>query len=307
MKFWDESVWLPPGYTWQNFQDKRYAQFSDLFYPIPAAFIVLVLRAAVEQKIFRGLGSYLGLHDKHNNSSLCFWARRKLSGKRLDVLDKFCETGWRWCAYFCLHVLGVTIMTKKPWFWQTTEIWLGYPQLHYIDSEVWWYYMIELSFYWSLFFSQFADAKRKDFVEMFVHHLATIFLLVLSWTCHVHRVGSLVLFVHDFADHWLELAKLGRYAKYQKVCDIAFVGFLSVWVTTRMGVFPVWIIYSITVEAAQLLQMFPMYYVFNFLLTALLVLHLFWTYFIIKAAYKALLFSDDVEDNRSDDEESDHE
>ena len=64
--------------------------------------------------------------------------------------------------------------------------------------------MVELTFYWSLFFSQFVDVKRKvdkirmntnkrfisnfqDFWEMFVHHVATIALMVLSWTCHLHR------------------------------------------------------------------------------------------------------------------------
>ena len=50
---------------------------------------------------------------------------------------------------------------------------------------------------------------------MFIHHVATLALLVLSWTNHMHRMGSLVLLVHDFADHWLEFAKLARYAKYQ--------------------------------------------------------------------------------------------
>ena len=29
------------------------------------------------------------------------------------------------------------------------------------DSAVWWHYMWELAFYWSLFISQFFDAKRK--------------------------------------------------------------------------------------------------------------------------------------------------
>ena len=31
------------------------------------------------------------------------------------------------------------------------------------------------------------------------------------------RVGSLVLLVHDFADHWLELAKMARYVQYQVI------------------------------------------------------------------------------------------
>ena len=50
---------------------------------------------------------------------------------------------------------------------------------------------------------------------MFIHHIATLSLLILSWTNHMHRMGSLVLLVHDFADHWMELAKLARYANFK--------------------------------------------------------------------------------------------
>lgn len=52
--------------------------------------------------------------------------------------------------------------------------------------------MIELGFYISLMFSQFMDVKRKDFWEMFVHHIVTILLLTLSWTCNLTRIGTLV-------------------------------------------------------------------------------------------------------------------
>ena len=41
-------------------------------------------------------------------------------------------------------------------------------------------------------------------------NIALIWLLI-CW----RRVGSLVLLVHDFADHWLELAKMARYVRYQ--------------------------------------------------------------------------------------------
>jgi ceramide synthetase len=117
-------------------------------------------------------------------------------------------------------------------------------------------------------------------------------------------VGSLVLLAHDFADHWLELAKLARYVKYQTVCDVAFGMFATTWVYTRLSVYPTWIIYSTSMEAGQILAMFPAYYVFNFLLTTLLILHLFWGYFIIKVAYKVLMVSEAVTDTRSHSESS---
>ena len=173
---------------------------------------------------------------------------------------------------------------------------------------------------------------------MFIHHLATISLMVLSWTCHLHRyliyaqrrymikniyrIGSVVLFLHDFADHWLELAKLGRYTKYQKLCDSCFVMFSLTWVYTRLAYYPTVVIFSTSIEATQILQIFPAYYVFNFLLTLLLILHLLWGYFILKVAYKvpspgtsliqnicfkALTMEDVVGDTRSQDEDEEEE
>merc|ERR1719397_1428744 len=157
------------------------------------------------------------------------WIRR--NRRRVTTLDKFCETGWRWTFYTFIHIAGIALMWDKAWVWDITQCWWDYPN-HHIDKHIWWYYIVELTFYWSLFFSQFVDVKRKDFWEMFVHHVATIALMVLSWTCHLHRVGSLVLLVHDFADHWLELAKMTRYVQYQRVCDVAFSMFALTWVYT---------------------------------------------------------------------------
>jgi hypothetical protein len=56
----------------------------------------------------------------------------------------------------------------------------GYP-LQEIPVSVYWYYMFELGLYIHLGLYQFVDTKRSDFWEMFVHHLATLGLIVFSW------------------------------------------------------------------------------------------------------------------------------
>lgn len=66
--------------------------------------------------------------------------------------------------------------------------------------------MISMAFYWSLSFSQFFDVKRKDFWQMFIHHIATIILMCFSWVGNLTRIGSLVLLVHDCADIFLEVS-----------------------------------------------------------------------------------------------------
>ena len=95
---------------------------------------------------------------------------------RPSPLAKFTETGWRWIFYFTLHMVSVVVMWNKPWVWDTYYCWYDYPfhvvgqqtndmpkylQIYFSDPAVWWHYMWELAFYWSLFISQFFDAKRK--------------------------------------------------------------------------------------------------------------------------------------------------
>ena len=93
--------------------------------------------------------------------------------------------------------------------------------------------MVEMAFYWSLSFSQFFDVKRKDFWEMFIHHQATIALIMFSWTTHFVRIGTLVLIIHDCSDPLLELAKLVKYVKKQQLAEIIFGCFTVTWVFTR--------------------------------------------------------------------------
>lgn len=80
--------------------------------------------------------------------------------------------------------------------------------------------MISLAFYWSLAFSQFFDVKRKDFWQMFLHHVATIMLLSFSWVCNLHRVGTLVLVIHDSADSLLDVRILLYYYMYTFAIDV---------------------------------------------------------------------------------------
>jgi len=340
--FWSEYIWLPPNMTWADVTPKpgsnRYTNFGELWYPIPAGIILIFIRGYIMKNWFQPLGTFLGIKysihkkpptnelleaeykmitkDKKYSPSLkslsanldmsdkqieIWFRRRKLYGKPTK-LDKFCETGWRWLYYTGMTVYGVWCLWDKPWLWNILDCWYNYPH-HDIERSVWWYYMIELSFYWSLSISQFTDVKRKDFVEMFIHHLTTIALLSFSWTCNLTRCGSLVLLTHDCADIFLEAAKMLHYAKLNMLCDITFAVFLLVWTCTRLGVFPTWIFYSSTVEAPQILEMFPAYYIFNGLFSVLLILHVVWTYFIYKVAYRSLTKQGKKQDTRSDSEE----
>lgn len=50
--FWNEDIWLPPNVSWTDLQSSekvQYSNFGDLFYPIPAALVIILLRSTLEK------------------------------------------------------------------------------------------------------------------------------------------------------------------------------------------------------------------------------------------------------------------
>lgn len=59
--FWHERIWLPPNVTWNdlenmNVQNASYASSSYLWYPIPAAFILILIRSLFVKHVARPVG-----------------------------------------------------------------------------------------------------------------------------------------------------------------------------------------------------------------------------------------------------------
>ncbi|XP_063220176.1 ceramide synthase 6-like [Bacillus rossius redtenbacheri] len=338
--FWDPDIWLPPNVTWKDLEPNNevaYADHRHLLFPLPLAALLMLLRVVMERFWFGPIGISLGIKNskpkrakpneilekayrgkgkiKHKQivglaKQLSWterqverWLRLRRSQDKPSPLVKFCETSWRWSYYTCSFVYGLFCLWDKSWLWDINNCWYDYPHQS-VTSDCWWYYMVSMSFYWSLAVSQFFDVKRKDFWQMFIHHIATIILMVLSWICNLYRIGTLVLLVHDCADIFLEASKMAKYANFQRVCDTFFVIFTIVWIATRLVVYPHWIIYSTSIDAPKLVAMFPAYYVFNSLLIILLLLHFVWTYDIIRLGYNSLKagqMEGDIRSSSSDD------
>ncbi|KAB0791308.1 hypothetical protein PPYR_03108 [Photinus pyralis] len=324
--FWNEHVWLPPNTTWKDIAPGssdtiRYSNPKHLYIPIPLAFLMLALRYYLEHKWFAPLGVAIGMKEyrsktappnavleraymrykRVNNKQIQGlakqldwpdrkverWLRLRRSQDQPSTLMKFCENSWRCLYYVSSFLLGLVVLWNKPWFWDISQCWFNYPHQS-IDIGIWCQYIISLAFYWSLCLSQFFDRKRKDFWQMFGHHVATIALMSLSWMTNMHRIGSLVLIVHDSADIFLDAAKMAKYSGYQKTCDAIFAMFTLVWFATRLGAFPFWILRNTLIENPPTMPMFPVYHILNGLLMSLLALHIFWTYLILKIAYNSL-------------------
>uniref|UniRef100_A0A672SFJ4 Ceramide synthase 3 n=1 Tax=Sinocyclocheilus grahami TaxID=75366 RepID=A0A672SFJ4_SINGR len=322
---WWDRLWLPGNLTWADLKDEEglvYARASHLYVTVPYALVFLVVRYVFERLIATPLAASLGVTEKtrykveHNAvlehyfitkskhpgqadidglSKKCSWSsrqverwfRRRRNQDRPGVLKKFREARYQICI--------------KPWFYNLREVWNGYPRQSVLDSQ-YWYYILEMSFYFSLVLRITFDVKRKDFKEQIIHHWATLTLLAFSWCGNYIRVGTLVMLIHDSSDILLESAKIFNYAKWESTCNGIFVVFAAVFIVTRLIMFPFWIIHCTWVYPPDYYPPFFGYYFFNFMLVILLMLHIFWAYLIL-CMVKMFLFGSLTKDERSDNEE----
>jgi len=340
--FWAPSFWLPSNLTWSdlNREGISYPNVYHIGYSVCFSLVIVLIRILFEKYIFMPIGIAKGLRVTKFNieqnpilekahlstgrsrNSLSHskiqglakqldwserqverWMRQRKQNDKPPALVKLTECGWRATYYLFAFIYGLVVLYNKPFFWDINKAWEGYPH----QSTPWelnLYYGFQLSCYWSMLFSQFVDVKRKDFMEMFIHHIATIFLISLSWMCNMVRTGSLILICHDCADIFLESAKIFKYLHWQKLCDICFGIFFLVWVATRLTILPFYLTENILISCHQHFPTFPAFNVLKGLIIVLLVLHTVWTYFILKILYRAMLSGKTEKDSRSSSSEN---
>ncbi|KAJ0001901.1 hypothetical protein NQD34_001697 [Periophthalmus magnuspinnatus] len=336
--FWWDRLWLPGNLTWADLEDKEgrvYAKASHLYATIPFTVGFLLIRFIFERWIATPLALMAGVKrrirvqtednpilehyysrqsrqpSQADLTGLCKksglsvrqverWFRRRRRMDQPGVLRKFTEACWRFFFYLLAFGGGILAVYDKEWFYDTKEVWTGFPKQSMLDSQ-YWYYILEMSFYCSLLLSVAFDIKRKDFREQIIHHCATLVLLSFSWCVNYIRVGTLVMLVHDASDVLLESAKLFNYAKWETTCKSLFVLFAIVFMLTRLVIFPFWLIHCTWVYPPHYYPPFFGYYFFNVMLLILQALHLFWAYLILRMVHK-FVFGKLTKDERSDNE-----
>ncbi|XP_060086199.1 ceramide synthase 5-like [Ylistrum balloti] len=342
--FWSEKFWLPGNLTWDTFENpppgEYYPLERHLLLPSLAIGIFLIgIRQVYERCLVVPFAKYMGLkYKKHyavevnpaletlyvavkfpkqdqieevakktslTERQIQRWFRHRRSQDMPGRMKKFRECSWHFLFYTMSFFGGLYVLWDKPYLWDSKHFWLNCG-LQHVPNEIYWYYTIELGFYWNLVFTILSDHKRKDFVEMVVHHVVTINLVYFSFACNQIRVGTLVLLVHDAVDFWMAAAKMAIYLKKPKVADSLFVIFLIVWFFTRLYIYPFRILWSATFQSPQYVESakeYPVYWILNGLLWVLQVLHIIWTYMILRMVVDKLV-GKELKDVRSDTESS---
>lgn len=247
-------------------------------------------------------------------NNLVFAPLARFAGVSPKLVPKFMEQGWTTLYYSWAFLTGFTIMYIE-WGFHSDAWWTSYPNnIHSFQLKS--YYLIQLSFWLHMIFVTLIEPKRSDFLVMMAHHFITTGLLVFSYSCNFTRVGTALLVEQDFADVLLPVAKMFKYAKWRRTCDVVFALFAVCWIPTRHGIF-FYILWSCIFDPVRLIPiqnqvwdppkgLFFSPIAMNIAYAALIIfqgLMLFWLSHLINAVWRALTSTGNIDDDRSDDDE----
>ncbi|XP_065206283.1 ceramide synthase 5-like [Planococcus citri] len=324
--FWSSKFWLPPGLQWLHVEpndDYNYTDYRHLYqFPFVLALVVLLFRFALEKYCFCRLGLSLGLKyfkckkapsnpvlekayklsnkwshkdiiglSKHTDLSerqVERWLRLRKMQDKPSIIFKFSESCWRCFYYSNTFVFGLSTFWKEPWLTDWDLCWMNHPNQE-LSPEIWWFYMISLAFYVSMFMSQWFDPKRRDLWPTSLQHFIIVLFLAVSWICNFYRIGIIVLLLHDVSDALIQGGKAAKYVKSSKISTCVYVILLCTWTTTRILIYPLWLLHSALFRGPTvLLKTFPAFHFLNSLLITLFVVHLYRSYLIAKVLVKGV-------------------
>jgi len=133
-------------------------------------------------------------------------------------------------------------------WWNRPET-IGCPGEYVVMPELEWFLLMQLALWFITGVDdKWFEEKRKDYVEMMVHHIITVGLIITAIMNGEHAFGLVVLAVHDTSDIAIDLLKMSNYMKLEGkhgffLTEVCFcVATFVVWPYLRLWVFPRYII-----------------------------------------------------------------
>ena len=89
-----------------------------------------------------------------------------------------------------------------------------------------------------VFWAYAIGESKNDWAEMTLHHFLTIILYVFSYLLNFIKIGSIIMFLHDWCDVWSPFTKIWVETNYDSLTVIGAVMTWTMWIWTRLIVFP---------------------------------------------------------------------
>ena len=225
---------------------------------------------------------------------------------------KFADQAWQLAIHASMTCFEVYLMRGTSWNEDPATCFEPCPSefldgTHTHSSELRFFYILQLAIWvWTGFSCKWIESRRKDYVEMMLHHIVTFTLILFSMLNGELAIGLVVLFVHDASDVVLDVMKMTNYLKMEDahgyfLTEICFVSNLMTWVYFRLYRFPYHVVYrgswkgyaarcgaEGTIGTYERCKSAGSCLQSDIGLGILCVLHGFWFFLMLKIAYKLL-------------------
>jgi len=288
-----------PSNTMKNSEQKAAKLFKHIVGGIAIFDFILLCGTIYRQKTIAALPSIFGLSLspiicvtllflRYTLKPMLIVLHRTLSEKE-SKSNKFASDTLKLCYYgFCTYLLFTTCLDKEyvPQALGGAENFIHFAE-HWpngaIHNDERRYYELQLGFALQTLIAHFIEPQRRDFREMFIHHILFISLVVFSFLNGWFRIGMSVFIIHDASDAFLYLLKVA--SSFDNVPFVVFslLSWFSTWSYLRLYAFPIYVI----LPAIKYFTTEPVdSTIFSSFLSALFCLHVFWTYKIFQAIWK---------------------
>ncbi|KAF4046802.1 TLC domain [Phytophthora infestans] len=223
-------------------------------------------------------------------------ARVVLSPKKRVVEDRvhrFTTVLFKFMYFFAITIVGFKVMEHEPWLppslggkgeaIKTFHVLSDAP-----SSALTYYFMVQLGYHLhSLLFMVFFSPIRNDFIEMLLHHVATILLIGGSHLANFTEFGALVVFTHDVGDVTGYGIKSIVDSGNTPLVVFMYLMLLVSWAYTRLFVFPCHLIKTtFTVLSEEHLGINHTFaHPMVAMLCMLMVLHVYWYFLFLVMGY----------------------
>ena len=165
--------------------------------------------------------------------------RRKV--KPIHVV-KFEQAHIEAIQYTVFAYFGTKILLLQPWVWPSVQWWTSENKV--LSKGEAFFYTAYAARYFQSYITLLLEPKRKDFVQMQIHHIVTVCLVSFSFVSGYVKVGLVVMCLMDYADPPLQWGKQIVYIRdmrgnssgifsFKFLADVHFAAFAVTFLVTR--------------------------------------------------------------------------
>ena len=99
-------------------------------------------------------------------------------------------------------------MYNSDYWLDLRKLWVNWPDRE-MDGLSKWYYLVQFAFWLQQILVVNVEERRKDYAQMFAHHVITCVLMLTSYGYHQTKVGNVILVLMDVVDIVLAVSCTG--------------------------------------------------------------------------------------------------